>query len=693
MKQKHDNQKDKQVNKKKVRRKSSSLENKAKCNARTSKKQASVSTDEKNEAKTIQPQKAPTKRKRKIKIPATGITPREIAKKIRKPEAKVISELMSLGIIASPDQLITDHDTITLIFYHFNYDVVEFEKPPQIETTEAKQAQPHVEEKEEISQTLKETSVVIQPGIHVPKEKIEVSKETLKVEPEKKKEIPPDWVKKVPVVTVMGHVDHGKTTLLDTIRNSNIASKEYGAITQHIGAYKVTTPNGDITFIDTPGHEAFSTIRSRGAKVTDIVVLVVAGDEGVMPQTIESINHAKAANVPIIVAINKIDLPHCNPHSVKQQLAEIGLVPSEWGGNTEFVEISARNKINIDKLLDTILLQAELMDLYVPINVPCEATVIETKLSEKIGFVATIIVNKGKLKIGDPFVCGYSYGKVRAMFNDRGERISELKPGEPAEVIGFEVSACAGDILKVVESEKEARKIYEELERERKMQASKTKAYKTIEDVISGRSNVLSLVIKTDTQGSLEAIQKMLGYLSEEIKNNPNLPELKIAGSSVGEITESDVLLAAASKALIIGFNVRPNTQALKRMKIEGVEVKTYRIIYELIDDIKNVLQRLEIKKEVEVFLGRARVKKIFDISKVGKVLGCVVEEGKIVRNSKVRVLRDNKIIADTKITSLKRFKDDVKEVPQGYECGICIENFQDVKENDVIECYEIKLE
>lgn len=682
MKQKHNNNKEKKISSNKKSRKE-----------KVKKNDVNGSIKDKNKTASALSSKSQQKPKiKKIKVPSKGITPTWIAKKIRKPVSKVISELMSLGIIASPEQLITNHEDITLIFYHFKYDVVEFEK----EQTEIKQ-QPYpdvITEKTPILDTFQPTVTVSTPELQ-PQEaeeiKIERSKEVKLEHP--KKEIPSDWIKKVPVVTVMGHVDHGKTTLLDTIRKTNIAAKEFGAITQHIGAYKVSTPHGDITFIDTPGHEAFTTIRARGAKVTDIVVIVVAGDEGVKPQTIESINHAKAANVPIIVAINKIDLPHCNPNAVKQQLSDIGLIPSDWGGNTEFIEISARNNINIDKLLDTILIQAEFLELYVPVNVPCEATVIETKLDEKRGFVATVIVSKGKLKVGAPFVCGYSYGKVRAMFNDKGERINELMPGEPAEIIGFEVPACAGDILKVVQSEKEARKIYEELERERKIQASKIKTYKTIEDVISGRSNVLSLVIKTDTQGSLEAIQKMLDYLKEEIKNKPNLPELKIAGISVGEIAESDVLLATASKALIVGFNIRPNIQALKRAKIEGVEIRTYRIIYELIDDIKKILQRLEIKKEVEVFLGRARVKKIFEISKVGKVLGCVVEDGKIVRNSKVRVLRDNKIIADTKIVSLKHFKEDVKEVQQGYECGIRIENFQDVKEDDVIECYDTVLE
>ena len=594
-----------------------------------------------------------------------GISPKEIAEKIEKDVSEIISFLISLHVFVSADQKITDHDVIELTLLHYGY-------------------KPRFKEKvEERSQEVLESqqTIVVE----------EVKKEEKKIEvPVKKKEIPPNWVKKVPVVTVMGHVDHGKTTLLDTIRKTNVALEEAGAITQHIGAYKVSTPHGEITFIDTPGHEAFSAIRARGAKVTDIVVLVVAGDEGVMPQTVESINHAKSANVPIIVAINKIDLPQCNPNAVKQQFASMNMRPKEWGGDIEFVEISARNNINIDKLLETILLQAEMLELYVPLDVPAEATVIETKLDPKRGFIATVIVNKGKLKIGDSFVCGLSYGKIRAMFNDRGERIVELYPGEPAEILGFEKPCIAGDTLQVVKNEKEAKRIYEELEYEQKLAAAKKKAFKPIEELISGRSNVLSLVVKTDTQGSLEAIQKMINQLKEEIKNNPNLPELKLVHAAVGEISESDVLLAATSKAVIVGFNVRPNIQALKRAENNSVEIKTYRIIYELIDEIKKIIYRMEVKQKVEEFLGRAVVKRVFDISKVGKIAGCIVEEGKIVRNANVRILRDNIIIADTKISSLKHFKEDVKEVQQGYECGIRFENFQDFKENDVIECYQI---
>lgn len=613
----------------------------------------------------------PPPTKQIVEVFSSGITPKEIAEKVNHPVSKVTAEFLSLGMVVSPDQLITDHDAIQLVFDHFGYDVKFIEKKETVVKTE---------EKPVSTEVVKEIKKEVEVKPHV------------KVELPKKKEIPQNWVKKVPVVTVMGHVDHGKTTLLDSIRKTNVAAKEYGAITQHIGAYKVKTPHGDITFIDTPGHEAFSAVRARGAKVTDIVILVIAGDEGVKPQTLEAIDHARAANVPIIVAVNKIDLPQCDVNLVKQQCTKLGLTPKDWGGEVEFVEISARNNINIDKLLETVLLQAELLELYVPVDVPAEATVIETKLDPKRGFVATVIVNKGKLKISDSFVCGYSYGKVRAMFDENGVRINELLPGEPAEVIGFEVQAVAGDILKVVANEKEARKIYEEKEYERKLQLAKEKTYFTIEDIISGRSNVLTLVIKVDTQGSADAIQKMLNAVAEETKSNPSLPELKIAHIGVGEISESDVLLAVASKAVIIGFNVKANSQAVQRAKVESIEIRTYKIIYELVDDIRKILQRMEIRKEVEEFLGRARVKKIFEISKVGKVAGCYVEEGKVVRNMKAKLVRDGNVIAESKIVSLKHFKDDVKEVQQGYECGIKLENIEDIKEGDLIECYQTVL-
>lgn len=608
-----------------------------------------------------------------IKLKREGISPQEIAELIKLPVSKIITELLSLGVIVSATQKITDKDTLELLFLQLGKKVILEEETVEVEKKE-----------EEISKEI----AVAKEIKEVKEEKKPQEKKPEIIIP--KKEIPPNYVKKIPVVTVMGHVDHGKTTLLDTIRKTNVAASEYGAITQHIGAYKVNYKGNLITFIDTPGHEAFSAIRARGAKVTDIVVLVVAGDEGIKPQTIECISHIKSANVPFIVAVNKIDLPQCNVNNVKKQFSDLGIVPSDWGGDVEFVEISARNNINIDKLLEIIITQAEIMELYSPIDVPCEGVVIETKFDKKMGFLATVIVNAGKLKVGDNFVCGHSYGKVKAIYDENGQRLNELVPGEPGEIFGFEVPAVAGDILKVIVDEKEFKKLIEDIETQKKLQLTKTKRRLTIEDIISGKSKVLTLVIKADTQGSLEAILKMLNSLSEELKNNPELPELKIVHSAVGEIKESDVLLATASDAVIIGFNVRPTTQALKDAKHEGIEIRTYRLIYDLVDDIRNILKRLEVKKEVEEFLGRARIKKIFEISKVGKVAGCIVEEGKIVRNAKVRILRDNVIIAETRIVSLKHFKEDVKEIQQGFECGIALENFQNIKENDVIECYQI---
>ncbi len=596
-----------------------------------------------------------------------GISPQEIAEKINKPVSQIITELMKLGVIVSATQKITDSDTIELLFSSFGYEV-------------------------EISTVIKEEPVVVPevskpttsqiPTTHTP---VYVKKPETK--PEKTQGV---WVKKIPVVTVMGHVDHGKTTLLDTIRKTNIVATEFGQITQHIGAYKVKTSHGEITFIDTPGHAAFSSLRARGAKVTDIVVLVVAGDEGVMPQTLEAIDHIKFANVPFIVAVNKIDLPTCNVQKVKQQFSQMGFIPRDWGGEIEFVEISARNNINIDKLLDTILFTAEMMDLQARIDIPSESTVIETKLDPKRGSVATVICSKGKLKIGDSFICNSSYGKVRAMFSWTGERINELLPGEPAEILGFAVAPTAGDIIRVVENEKVAKEIFEEQQEQKKLAASKIKRTVSFEDILSAKERVVSLVIKTDTQGSAEAIKKMLSQISEELKNNPNMPELRIVHIGIGEISDTDVLLASASKSVVVGFNVRPATQTIKTAKQEAVEIRTYRIIYELIDDIRKILQQMEIKPQREEVVGRALVKKVFNISKVGRIAGCVVEEGKVVRNIKARVLRDNVIIAETKISSLKHFKEDVKEVLKGYECGIGLENFTDIKENDVIECYQI---
>ncbi len=604
--------------------------------------------------------KTEVKEKQKIKIDfGTGLSAQEISEIIKHPVSEIVTTLMRLGSIVSATQKIVDVDTVEILLSELGFEAEIIKYNQEIKD-------------------LKEEEKKVKP--------IDVSKTKERVVPEVEGKI---FVKKIPVVTIMGHVDHGKTTLLDTIRRSNLVEKEYGFITQHIGAYKVKTAHGDITFIDTPGHEAFSSLRSRGTSVTDIVVLVVSGDEGVMPQTIESINHAKLAKVAIIVAVNKMDLAGFNLQKVKQQLSDYGIVSTDWGGQVEFIEISARNNINIDKILDAILLQAEIMDLKSPIDVPAEGTIIETKLDPKRGNTATVIILKGKLKLGDSFVVGVTYGKVKAIISDTGERLTELNPGEPGEIMGFVSLPQPGDILICVKDEREAKK-YAELEQAKVKKSSIEQRRKlSFEDIVSGKSKILSLVIKTDTQGSLEAIKKMLDGISKETKDNSDV-ELRIIHTGVGEIKETDVLLSSAGNSIIIGFNIRPTTQAIKVAKHEGVEIKTYRTVYELTDDIKNILKGMEVKKEREEFLGRALVKKVFNITKFGKVAGCVVEDGKIVRNAKVRVLRDNIIIAETKISSLKRFKEDVKEVEKGYECGIGLENLNDIKENDVVESYQM---
>lgn len=620
--------------------------------------ESAIPLQEKVEKIEVHPEVIPTKKKISIDI-SKGLTPKEISDITNIPVSNIVATLMKLGSIVSATQKITDPDTIEILLSELGFEIEHISQPAQVE-------------KEVLYKQ--------------PSQKVEELEATQKVEGKV-------FIKKVPVVTIMGHVDHGKTTLLDTIRKSNIAANEYGFITQHIGAYKVKTPNGDITFIDTPGHEAFSSLRARGTSVTDIVIIVVAGDEGVMPQTVEAINHAKLAKVPIIVAVNKMDLAGFNSQKVRQQFSEYGILAHDWGGDVEFVEISARNNINIDKLLETVLLQAEVMELKAAEDVPGRGVVIETKLDSKRGSVATVIVMEGKLKIGDSFVVGTTWGKIRAMISDTGERLEEVLPGEPTEIIGFEELPKSGDVLVVVSDERQARK-FAELEKEKgKKNISQQKKKLSFEDIISGKSKVLSLVIKTDAQGSMEAIKKMLDKMAQQAAENPEAAELKVVHYGVGEITESDVLLSSAGNSIIVGFNVRPTTQAIKLAKHEGVEIKTYRTIYDLSDEVEKILKGLEVKKEREEFLGRALVRKVFNISKVGKVAGCFVEEGKIVRNAKVRLLRDNVIIAETKISSLKRFKEDVKEVEKGYECGIGLENVNDIRENDVIESYQIVVE
>jgi translation initiation factor IF-2 len=505
--------------------------------------------------------------------------------------------------------------------------------------------------------------------------------------------IPDHWEKlpRPPIVVVMGHVDHGKTTLLDTIRKTNVAEREKGGITQHIGASVVQLPDGrKITFLDTPGHEAFTSLRARGAQITDIAVLVVAADDGVMPQTVEAINHARAFNVPIIVAVNKIDKPGADPQKVRRELSELGLIPEEWGGDTIFVDVSAKTGQNVETLLEYILLLAEILELKARVEGPAKGTVIESKSDKQRGPVATLIVQEGTLKVGDPVVAGTTYGKIRAMFDDKGRKLNSAGPSTPVEVLGFEELPMAGDTFIVVEDEKKARQIAE-IRKQKKEQQEKLSKGLMLEDVFKkieeGELNELRLILKTDTIGSLEALKKALTELS-----TPEV-SVKILHGAVGGITENDVMLAKASQAIIIGFNTRPDIKAKETAEREKVDIKLYSIIYEAIEDVKNALKGLLKPVQKEVVLGSAEVRATFKIKGVGTVAGCYVLDGKIVRNANARLIRDGVVIYTGKIEGLKRFKEDVQEVARGFECGVRLKDYNDVKVGDVIECYEIKLE
>ncbi len=496
-------------------------------------------------------------------------------------------------------------------------------------------------------------------------------------------------VARPPVVTIMGHVDHGKTSLLDSIRETNVVSREAGGITQHIGAYQVSLKGRDITFLDTPGHAAFTAMRARGAQVTDIVVLVVAADDGVMPQTREAVSHAKAAGVPIIVAINKIDKPDAKPDRVKQELAEFELTPEEWGGQTIFCEVSAKKKIGIEHLLEMILIQADVLELKANPGKMARGAVIEAKLDRGRGPVATVLVQSGTLKVGDFFVTGAQFGKVRALINDKGERIESAGPSRPAEVIGFASVPLAGDRFAVIEEERKARQIAEL--RQTKQRSTEMGSLKkvTLEDLHSqiqeGMVKELNIVIKADVSGSAGAIVDSLEKLSTAAV------KLKVIHSSVGAITETDVMLAAASNAIIIGFSVRAEPKATELAQREGVDIRLYNIIYNAIDDIKAAMEGLLEPTLKERILGRAEVRQTFHVSKIGTIAGSYVIDGVMTRqNDGVRVLRDNVLVYTGKLNSLKRFKDDAREVQTGYECGIGIENFNDLKVGDIIEAYVI---
>jgi len=513
---------------------------------------------------------------------------------------------------------------------------------------------------------------------------IEVGEEEILEEiPEEEEELEP----RPPVVTVMGHVDHGKTTLLDYIRKTNVAMKEAGAITQHIGAYTAEYQGHKITFIDTPGHEAFTALRQRGANATDIVILVVAATEGVKPQTIEAINHARAARVPIIVAINKMDLPEADPEKVKRQLAEQGLIPEEWGGDTMMVEISAKTGQGVDTLLEAVLLKAEELNLRAPYKGRARGIILESRLDRGKGPVATVLVQRGTLKVGDALVAGTSYGRVRAMYDEWGNRLKEITPSTPALVQGFEELPTAGDIFYVVDTEKEARRIAEEKKELKKTQISRGEIMMTArrlqEKILAGELKELPIVVKADCQGSLEAIGDVLSQMVfEEIK-------ARVIHQGIGNVTESDVLLASASEGIIVAFNVGIEANARQLAKSEGVLIKTYKVIYELIDDVRNILAGLLEPEIREVSLGQAEVRETFKIPKIGTVAGCYVLQGVIQRDALARVRRDGEVIFEGRIASLKRFKEDVREVQAGYECGIRLEGFDKIKVGDIIEAFK----
>ncbi|MEK6580274.1 MAG: translation initiation factor IF-2, partial [Bdellovibrionota bacterium] len=581
----------------------------------------------------------PKAQKRIVEVQDT-ISVQDLANQLSVKASDVIKKLMGMGQMATINQVL-DFDTAALVVAEYKYEI----------------------------------------------KNVAFNEESLLGKVEDKAE---DLVSRPPVVTIMGHVDHGKTTLLDSIREANVAAGEAGGITQHIGAYTVEKNGKLITFIDTPGHEAFTVMRARGANVTDIVILVVAADDGVMPQTREALSHAQAAKVPIIVAVNKIDKPGANPEKIKQGLAELNLLAEDWGGETMFVPVSALKKTNLDKLLDSVLLQAEVLDLKANPTPIASGVVLEARLEKGRGPVVSILVHRGTLRVGDGIVSGSIAGKIKAMMDDKGRTVKVVTPGIAAEVLGFESVPHAGESFNAVSSESAARVLAQVRLDKAKSKAASDRSKVTLEDLFAkiqaGETKELNVILKGDVYGSVEAIKESLVKLSNE------KVKVKIIFSAPGGITESDVVLASASNAIVIGFNVRPETKARSLAEAEHVDIKCYSIIYELIDDIKNAMTGLLDKKKVEKYLGRAEVRQIFSIPKIGVIAGSSVIDGKFLRSANVRLLRDSRVIYDGKLSSLKRFKDDAKEVAQGFECGIGIENYNDLKPGDVIEAYQIDL-
>lgn len=500
---------------------------------------------------------------------------------------------------------------------------------------------------------------------------------------------PDDMAPRPPVVTVMGHVDHGKTSLLDALRSTHVAAGESGGITQHIGAYQVQLPSGQrVTFIDTPGHEAFTAMRARGAKVTDLVVLVVAANDSVMPQTIEAIHHAKAAGVPIVVAINKIDVPGANPQKVRLDLLQHEVAVESMGGDVLEVEVSAKQRINLDKLIEAILLQAEILDLKASAHRSAEGVVVEARMEKGRGAVATVLIQKGTLKIGDIFVCGQEWGRVRSLFNDKGQRVKEALPAQPVEVIGLQGVPSAGDDFIVVADESTAREVsgYRQRKARESLQVKKiSTAENLLAQIKAGEIKELPVLVKGDVQGSVEALNGILSKIAN------NEVKVHVLHSGVGAINESDITLARASHAIIIGFNVRANPGAREMAKRDGVDIRYYSIIYDVADDMKKAVAGLLAPELREKILGYAEVRQVISISKVGKVAGCMVKEGLIKRGAKVRILRDHVVIYTGALSQLKRFKDDVKEVKEGFECGVSFEKYDDIKVGDVVECFEME--
>jgi translation initiation factor IF-2 len=541
-----------------------------------------------------------------------------------------------------------------------------------------------------ITQSLSDDAIELVAG--------EVGQRVEVVAPEEEEEVQPEeevdesrLVPRAPVVTVMGHVDHGKTLLLDAIRTSDVVSQEFGGITQHIGAYQIHRDGREITFLDTPGHEAFTAMRARGAQVTDIAVLVVAADDGVKPQTIEALNHARAAGVPIVVAVNKIDKEEADPTRVRQQLVERGIVPAEWGGEYEFVDVSAKARTNLTRLLETILLVADLQELKADPEAPARGVTLEAHLDRGRGPIATILVQRGTLRVGNALVSGSAYARVRAMFDEHGRPATEAGPARPVQVLGWSHVPHAGDEVRAVSDEKEARHIAQEREaraRAAELAASRPGAVSLADLLVQARQGelpVLNLIVKADVQGSLEAILDALDKLpQDEVRVN-------VVHRGVGGINENDVSLGLASNAVVIGFNVRPDVNARDLADNDGVDLRLYRVIYQLLDDVHQALSGLLSPEERESELGRAEVRALFRVPRLGLVAGCMVTHGTITRGALARLVRDGTIVYTGRIGSLRRFKDDVREVAEGYECGIGLENFQDVHEGDVIEAYEVR--